>query len=188
MSEVEKNVEGSVVNCDSLVDVNKRDFGNQYLEWKKVWFKSQFFQDKTFQRGQVWKFLLFFFSKISTLLILCKLFLPRAQHLVFRYPTCIFVGIITDESQFSLCALVSPYPYEQGLTNTHTARGFSVLYHVLAWKQCILCSALRYRAYNFLLHRFEIHSAVELWRAALLGSLLVASRLPEAARWQWMDK
>ena len=43
MSEVEKNVEGSVVNCESLVDVIKRDFGNQYLEWKKVWFKSQFF-------------------------------------------------------------------------------------------------------------------------------------------------
>ena len=43
MSEVEKNVEGSVVNCESLVEVIKRDFGNQYLEWKKVWFKSQFF-------------------------------------------------------------------------------------------------------------------------------------------------
>ena len=62
MSEVEKNVEGSVVNCESLVDVIKRDFGNQYLEWKKVWFKSQFFPDKTFQRGQVCKFLLFFFK------------------------------------------------------------------------------------------------------------------------------
>ena len=60
MSEVEKNVEGSVVNCESLVDVIKRDFGNQYLEWKKVWFKSQFFPDKAFQRSQVWKFLVFF--------------------------------------------------------------------------------------------------------------------------------
>ena len=31
-----------------------------------------------------------------------------------------------------------------GLTNTHTTRGFSVLYHVFARKQCILCTALRY--------------------------------------------
>ena len=30
-----------------------------------------------------------------------------------------------------------------GLTNTHTARRFSVLYHVFARKQCILLSALR---------------------------------------------
>ena len=95
--------------CDSLVDVNKRDFGNHYLEWRKVWFKSQFFRIKHFRETR-FKSSYFFFSKISTLLILCKLFLPRAQHLVFRYPTCIFVGIITDKSQFSLCALVSPYP------------------------------------------------------------------------------
>ena len=31
-----------------------------------------------------------------------------------------------------------------GLTNTHTARGFSDLYHVFARKQCILCPALRH--------------------------------------------
>ena len=31
-----------------------------------------------------------------------------------------------------------------GLTNMHTAHGSSVLYHVFAWKQCILCSALWY--------------------------------------------
>ena len=40
MSEVEKkkkNVEGSVVKCESSVDVIKRDFGNQYLEWKEVY-------------------------------------------------------------------------------------------------------------------------------------------------------
>ena len=30
-----------------------------------------------------------------------------------------------------------------GLTNKHTARGFSDLYYVFARKQCILCSALR---------------------------------------------
>ena len=32
-----------------------------------------------------------------------------------------------------------------GLTNKHTARGISVLYHVFARKQCILCSALRHK-------------------------------------------
>ena len=33
------------------------------------------------------------------------------------------------------------------LTNTHTARGFSALYHVFARKQRILCSALRHKRY-----------------------------------------
>ena len=32
-------------------------------------------------------------------------------------------------------------------TNTRTARGFSVVYHVFARKQCILCSALRHKSY-----------------------------------------
>ena len=31
-----------------------------------------------------------------------------------------------------------------GLTNTHTAHGFSDLYHMFARKQCILCPALRH--------------------------------------------
>ena len=31
-----------------------------------------------------------------------------------------------------------------GVTNTHTARGFSYMYHVFARKQCMLCSALRH--------------------------------------------
>ena len=35
-----------------------------------------------------------------------------------------------------------------------------------------------------MLHRFEIHSALELSRKALLGCHLAASRLREAARWQ----
>ena len=58
-----------------------------------------------------------------------------------------------------------------GLTNTHTARGFSVPYHVSARKQCILCSALRHKSYLTLLylHRFEVHSSLELSRTALLG-------------------
>ena len=37
-----------------------------------------------------------------------------------------------------------------GLTNTHTVRGFSDLYHVFARKQCILCSALRHKSYLIL--------------------------------------
>ena len=35
----------------------------------------------------------------------------------------------------------------KGLTNTHTARGFSALYHVFPRKQCILYSALRHKSY-----------------------------------------
>ena len=34
-----------------------------------------------------------------------------------------------------------------GFTNTRTARGFSVMYHVFARKQCIVCSALRHKSY-----------------------------------------
>ena len=50
-----------------------------------------------------------------------------------------------------------------------------------------LCSALRHKSYlvhYLMLHRFEIHSALELSRKALLGCHLAASRLREAARWQ----
>ena len=39
-----------------------------------------------------------------------------------------------------------------GLTNMHTAHGFSVLYHVFAQKQCILCSALHHKSYLSLLY------------------------------------
>ena len=39
-----------------------------------------------------------------------------------------------------------------GLTNTHTARGFSVLYHAFARKQYILGSALRLKSYLTLLY------------------------------------
>ena len=34
-----------------------------------------------------------------------------------------------------------------GLTNTLTARGYSILYHVIARKQCILFSALCHKSY-----------------------------------------
>ena len=73
-----------------------------------------------------------------------------------------------------------------GLTNTRTALGFFVLYHVFARKRCILCSALRHKIYliYLLLHRFEIHFVLELSRTALLGCCLAASRLRKAAHWQ----
>ena len=34
-----------------------------------------------------------------------------------------------------------------GLINTHTARGLSVLYHLFARKQCLLCSSSRHKSY-----------------------------------------
>ena len=40
----------------------------------------------------------------------------------------------------------------KGLTKTHTALGFSVLYHVFARKQLILCFGLRYKSYLTLLY------------------------------------
>ena len=39
-----------------------------------------------------------------------------------------------------------------------------------------------------MLHRFEIHSALQLSRMALLGCRLAASRLRKAARWQLFMK
>ena len=46
-----------------------------------------------------------------------------------------------------------------GLTNTHTAGGFSVLYHVYARKQFILCSALRHKSYFTLLYVTSIRDS-----------------------------
>ena len=37
-----------------------------------------------------------------------------------------------------------------GITSTHTARGFSILYRVLARKQSILCSALRHKGLPYI--------------------------------------
>ena len=57
-------------------------------------------------------------------------------------------------------------------TNTRTARGFSIVYHVFARKQYILCSALRHKVtlHYLKLHRFEIHSALKvLSGTSLLG-------------------
>ena len=68
-----------------------------------------------------------------------------------------------------------------GLTNPRTARGFSVVYHLFARKQCILCSALRHKSYLTLPYVTSIRDSSELSRTALLGCRLAASRLREAA-------
>ena len=79
-----------------------------------------------------------------------------------------------------------------GFTNTRTARGFSIAYHVFARKQWILCSALRHKScftLYLMLNRFEIHSTLEISRTALLGCLLalrVFVRL--RGRWQKLQK
>ena len=75
-----------------------------------------------------------------------------------------------------------------GFTNTRTARGFSIVYHVFARKQWILCSALCHKScftLYLMLNRFEIHSTLEISRTALLGcrlALRVFARL--RGRWQ----
>ena len=74
-----------------------------------------------------------------------------------------------------------------GLTNTHTARGFSDLYHAFARKQCILGYALLHKSYPTLPYyvtSIRDFSALELSRTALLGCRLAASRLRGAARCQ----
>ena len=62
----------------------------------------------------------------------------------------------------------------KGLINTHTARGFSVLYHLFARKQGLLCSSLSHKSYlhTTLLHRSirDSFSALELSRTSLLGA------------------
>ena len=51
-----------------------------------------------------------------------------------------------------------------GLTNAHMARGFSVLYHVFARKHVfsVLHYVIKVTLHYHTLHRFEIHSALEL--------------------------
>ena len=86
----------------------------------------------------------------------------------------------------------------KGLTNTHTARGFSgsvlrvrsktmhSVFLIMSWKLPYI-NTLHYFLLQWfeihLTHDQEIHSALELSRTALLGCCL-ASRLREAARWQ----
>ena len=78
-------------------------------------------------------------------------------------------------------------PYVTSLRDSFCLGNFA---HVFARKQCILCSTLRHKSYllhYLMLHRFEIHSALQLWRTAILCCRrFAASRLREAARWQLM--
>ena len=72
-----------------------------------------------------------------------------------------------------------------GLKDTHTARGFSDMWHVFARKQCILCPVLCHGRLTILCYidpRFFL--PLEQSRTALLGCRLAASGLREAARWQ----
>ena len=74
---------------------------------------------------------------------------------------------------------------EDGITTrTCMARGFSVLRHVFAREQCILCSGLRHKSYLTLLYVTPSCYTLELSRTALLGCRLAASRLRVAARWK----
>ena len=63
---------------------------------------------------------------------------------------------------------------EDGIT-TRMARGFSVLLHVFAREQCILCSGLRHKSYLTLLYVTPSCYTLELSRTALLGCPLAAS-------------
>ena len=75
-----------------------------------------------------------------------------------------------------------------GLTSTHTARGFSILYQVFARKQCILFSALRHKCcLTFTICYIDSRTSflsLEQSRMALLGCRLAVSGLREAIRWQ----
>ena len=53
-----------------------------------------------------------------------------------------------------------------GLTNMHTAQGFSVLYHVFALKQCIVSSALHHKSYLALLY------VALIWDSFCLGTFV----------------
>ena len=67
---------------------------------------------------------------------------------------------------------------KQGTQNMHTAHGFSDLYHVFAWNQCILGPALRHGCLTLLICYIDLRFflALEQSRMALLGGHLAASR------------
>ena len=73
-----------------------------------------------------------------------------------------------------------------GITNAHTARGFSDLYHVFARKQCILCPALRHGCLTliYVTSIRDFFLPLEQSLTALLGCRFAASRVHEAACWQ----
>ena len=67
---------------------------------------------------------------------------------------------------WSMCApqlLLVEDRMSTGLTNAHTACGFSVLYHLFAQKQCLLCSALCHENCLKLLHGTSIRDLFCLW-------------------------
>ena len=74
----------------------------------------------------------------------------------------------------------------KGLINTHTARGFSVLYHLFARKQGLLCSSLRHKSYlHYLVTSLDSRFIFGLGTFAhVFIRRLAASRLRQAARWQ----
>ena len=67
---------------------------------------------------------------------------------------------------------------KQGTQNMHKAHGFSDLYHVFAWNQCILGPALRHGCLTLLICYIDLRFslALEQSRMALLGGRLAASR------------
>ena len=73
-----------------------------------------------------------------------------------------------------------------GLTNTHTASGFSVLYHMFARKQYILCSALLHKSYLTLPYVTSLRDLFCLGTFAhsFIACHLAAARLREASLWQ----
>ena len=74
----------------------------------------------------------------------------------------------------------------KGLTNTHRACGFCVLYHVFARKHAlsVLHYVIKVTSHYLMLHRFKIHSALELSRTDLLSCCPAPLRLRKATRWQ----
>jgi len=74
-----------------------------------------------------------------------------------------------------------------GLTNTHTARGFSVLYHMFARKQYILCSALLHKSYLKLPYVASLRDCSfcpGTFAHSFIACRLAAARLREASFWQ----
>ena len=73
-----------------------------------------------------------------------------------------------------------------GLTNTHTARGSSVLYNMFARKKYILCSALLHKSYLTLPYVTSLQDSFCLGTFAhsFIACRLAATRLCEASRWQ----
>ena len=85
-----------------------------------------------------------------------KYFPSKAKWILRRYYFCLAQAIKNSSGQMrqlyahdaneSIRRLVED-GMSPAFTNTRTARGFSIVYHVFSWKQYILCSALRHKSY-----------------------------------------